>query len=148
MTFAVTSAYLQEGKPPVLHSWGPYDTRKEAESVRGKMRRRAKSRTHPDFDNVFVEGPNQNMFFHVEPVMDPFATQPEAAEPKPTDEEFEYGWYDDAYGHQAPMIWWYAFGLPHKTAESAEHTANKSRTGEAVIVRRRVGEADYEVVKK
>lgn len=70
-------------------------------------------------------------------------------------EPWEYGFYDS---HPAgnwldepdiqinPMIWWYVFGLPHKTAESAEHTGRKSVNGGAVIVRRRKGATGWEHV--
>lgn len=65
------------------------------------------------------------------------------AEPEP---EWEYGfydshpdgnWQDDPAPQESPLIWWYVFGMPHKTAESAGHSGSKSVNGQAVIVRRR-----------
>lgn len=62
--------------------------------------------------------------------------------PKP---KWEYGWLDDAYPDQGP--YWVVFGiLNYPTAEAARHTADKCRWGAAVIVRRRIGSPDWEVV--
>lgn len=69
--------------------------------------------------------------------------------------EWEYGFYDshpdgnwaDEPEPQAdPTIWWYVFGMPHKTVESAEHSGSKSCWGQPVIVRRRSGGEPWEHV--
>jgi len=58
---------------------------------------------------------------------------------------WEYGFYDDADTSQT--IWWYLFGLPHTSAESALHTGRKNVWGQAVIVRRRPGSNQWEEVE-
>lgn len=59
-------------------------------------------------------------------------------------EKWEYGFYDD--GDSTQTIWWYVFGLPHTTPESALHTAEKNAWGRPVIVRRHPGTTEFEVV--
>lgn len=62
-----------------------------------------------------------------------------------SENEWEYGWYDDAYPDNGP--YWVVFGiLNYPTPEAARHTADKCRWGNAVIVRRRIGSTDWEVV--
>jgi hypothetical protein len=55
-------------------------------------------------------------------------------------------WQDEPEPQTDPTIFWYVFGLNHKTAESAEHTGRKSTWGQPVIVRRRMGSAEWEQV--
>lgn len=61
-------------------------------------------------------------------------------------EAWEYGFYDSHVGPDP--IWWYTFGglVGFDSVESAQHTASKSVYGEAVIVRRRPGSTDWEIV--
>lgn len=61
------------------------------------------------------------------------------------EDEWEYGFYDSD-DRDGKTIWWYCFGLPHKTAESAKHTGDKSVWGQTVIVRRHAGQPEWEQV--
>lgn len=63
-----------------------------------------------------------------------------------SDPTWEYGFYDSE--DAAKTIWWYVFGMPHKTAESARHTGTKNVWGQAVIVRRHPGETEWERVEE
>ena len=69
------------------------------------------------------------------------------------DTDWEYGfydshplgnWQDEPQPQTNPLIWWYIFGMPHKTADSAMHTGSKSVSGQAIIVRRHPGSTQWE----
>lgn len=62
-------------------------------------------------------------------------------EPKVTG---EYGFYDSEHPEK---IWWYGFGLPFLTAESAKHTGDKNVFGQTIIVRRPKGSEDWHRVE-
>ena len=53
---------------------------------------------------------------------------------------WEYGFYDSEHPEK---IWWYVFGLPFLTAESAKHTGDKNVFGQTIIVRRPKGSEDW-----
>ena len=79
--------------------------------------------------------------------VNPYRTTPSevpVTNPEDVPPEWEYGWYYDADPDRT--VFWYVFGiLRHHTPESVRHTADKSRTGNAVIVRRPAGETRPDV---